>query len=321
MLHFALHGYGVSLDVRAPQLLPVAGAILAPMLEDHLPVRSTIEGAVLPYDEADVLRHVASDAERLEEVDPLLELYRSRDGERFWLVDERWGLCEINLLKRSFRSWILAEPSCDAVRLFESVIWWPMSHLLRGFGLHLIPAAALGTAGKGVLILSPFDVGPEVQAVADAGVGVIAQRWTVLRQEADERVSLLWLPGRTELTPAPRLLSSGPADASGWVDAAAGRTCHHAYCDLVLVVEPMRRTQASDTPVTAAAARELLKQIWPIPQLSAGASPTAPTHLLAAALAKTSPVHKVRLSRRGTDLAQMLVRPTAPAPLPLRAAA
>lgn len=309
-LTLSLHGHGVELSVRVPGVGRVASAILGPLIEPFLPNDPEIRGAVLPFKELDVLRQLSSDAVRIDDSDLLLELYRDpRGGERLWLVDERWGICEINLLRRSWKSWVLPAASIDAVRLFEAAVMWPMSQLLRCTGLHVIPAAAVGRNGRGVLILSPFDVGPELEAVSRAGVGVIGQRWTALREEPDGRVSLLSIPGRIEQAPAPRLLSAGPMGQAAWVDLAAGRPCHQAYCELILLVEPMRRTEATARAMTAIEAREQLRLLWPIPQLSAGASATVATNMLSANLARTCSVQSVRLSRNGQDLARLLVRP------------
>lgn len=313
-LTLSLHGHGIELSARVPSVARVATAILGPLVEPFLPEAPEIRGIVLPYEESDVLRQLSPDAVRLDEPDLLLELYRDpRGGERVWLVDGRWGICEINLLKRAWKSWVLPEASIDAVRLFEATVMWPIAQLLRSTGLHVIPAASLGKNGRGVLILSPFDVGPELEAVSSAGVGVIGQRWTALREEPDGRVSLLSVPGRTEQARAPRLLSEGPMGQAAWVDLAAGHPCQQAYCELVLLVEPMRRSLAAVTALTAIEAREQLKLLWPIPQLSGGASATVTTNQISTTLARTCSVQRVRLSRNGADLARLLVRPGAAA--------
>jgi hypothetical protein len=313
-LTLALHGHGIELSVRVPAVQRVASTILADLVEPFLPAEPEIRGWVLPFEESTVLRQLSSDAVRVQDADLLLELYRDpRGGERVWLVDERWGISEINLLRRTWKSWILPQASIDAVRLFEAAVMWPMAQLLRGAGLHLIPGAAVGKGRRGALILSPYDVGPEIAAFAEAGVGIIGQRWVALREEPDGRVSLLSVPGRTEQAPAPRLLSAGPMGQAAWADLAVGRVCHHAFCELVLMVEPMRRSQASARPMTAVEAREQLRQFWPVPQLSAGSTPMVATNLLAANLARTASVHRVRLSRRGEDLVRFLVRPDAAA--------
>ena len=246
---------------------------------------SDIEGMVSPFAESDVLRHVSADAVRVEGIDPLLELYRS--GERFWLVDERWGLCELNLLKRSWRSWILADTPLDDRALFEASVLWPVAQLCRGRGLHLIPASAVGRDGRGVLILSPFDVKPELDALAGRGVGVIGRRWVCLRELAGGDVTLL-SPTRPSTPFACRLV-------------------------LVVVVEPMRRQQASVRPINATVGRETIKERWPLPLLGGGG-----VNRLAAVLARSCAVHRVRLGRSGDDLASMLVRPAA---APVRRAA
>ena len=306
----AVHGHGVALLIDPPAVAQAASGLLAPLVEPQLPGQPDVYGTVLAYEESDVMRHISSDAVRLEHVDPLLELYRdSEGGEKFWLVDERWGLCEINLLKRTWRSWIVPEPTCDVLRLVESAVLWPMAQLLRGFGLHLLPAVAVGRERKGVLILSPYEIGPELEALAEAGIGLIGQRWTAVREADFGRVELLGLPGRTQLCPAPRPLSAGPMGEPQWVDLSSdGRGCHHAFCEMVLLVEPMRRSRAGTEPLHPSAAREQLKQRWPMPQLSANRRAITPTNQLAARLSKICPVHRVRLSRDPQDLVRMLVR-------------
>ena len=38
--------------------------------------------------------------------DDLVDVYHDqRDGGRFWIVDDRWGMTELNLVKRRWRSW------------------------------------------------------------------------------------------------------------------------------------------------------------------------------------------------------------------------
>ena len=103
--------------------------------------------------------------------------------------------------------------------------------------------------------------------------------------------------------------SSTIAGQPVWVDLAAARTCHHAFCDVVLLVEPMRRSEALARPLSGMQARQRLKQCWPMPQLSAGSSAIAAINPIVAGLSRTCSVHRVRLSRCGEDLARLLVRP------------
>ena len=304
-----LHGHGVELTVHVPAVARAAAAILGPLVDPFLP-EAEVRGSVLPFTDR-VVRQLSGDAVRIDEPDLLLELYREPRGERLWVIDERWGICEINLLRRSWKSWVLPAPAIDAVRLFEAAVMWPMAQVLRASGLHVIPAAAVGKGGRGVLILSPFDVGPELEALASAGVGIIGQRWTALRSE-NGRISLLAMPGRIEHAPRPRLLSWGPMQPSAWMDLGTVRSCHQAGCELVLLVEPMRRTVASVTPLSQTEARNQLKLLWPIPQLSAGSSTTVP-NLFPATLARSCAVRRLRLSRDGADLARMLMESSAAA--------
>ena len=277
---FSCHGLPVGVIVDVPDLAAVATSRLAHARTPDAGDKAAVEGIVTAYRETEVLRHVCGDAVRVESPDPTIELYRDRGGERFWVVDERWGLCEINLLKRSWRSWVLDEPSLDATRVFEASVLWPLAQIARGSGTHLLPAAAVARDGRGVLIVAPFDVSPELAALADRGVRTLGRRWVSLRTGPDERP---WLSAA---------LGGGPS----------------AACELVLLVEPMRRATASAMPMSAAAGREQLKRAWPIPQLSAAAGP----NVLAAKLARSCPVHRVRLSQNGGDLARMLVAAATP---------
>ncbi|MBC7773235.1 MAG: hypothetical protein H7210_12120, partial [Pyrinomonadaceae bacterium] len=69
---------------------------------------SPITGVIRPYESEDVLKHVSPGAVPLQSPDDLMELYH--EDERFWLIDERWGMSELNLLKSQWRSWILPRP-------------------------------------------------------------------------------------------------------------------------------------------------------------------------------------------------------------------
>ena len=293
---YSLHGHGVSLLVEPPALRDAALAVLVDHAEGELPFAPAAEGCVLHFDESDVMRHVSADAVPVVEGDaayhPLYELFRSRDGGRWWVVDERWGLCEIDLVRRSWRAYVLPEPGLDAVRLFEAAVMWPLAQLLRPRGLHLVPAASLAVARpgrepRGILILGG-DAGPEVRAARDHDLRVVGQRWTALR-EADGGLELLALPGRTEL-------------GGRWHDAAAGNACRRATADLLLLAGPMRRGRASAVPVDTGAARRLVANAWPIPRLGASG-----TNDLAATLARRCRVHRAHLARDGGDLCRLLV--------------
>lgn len=82
------------------------------------PTVAPLSGAIQPYELEAVTRHLSPTARRLSE-GPLtvshdagpLEVYA--EDERFWLVDERWGMAEVNLLRGQWRSWVLPEPTID----------------------------------------------------------------------------------------------------------------------------------------------------------------------------------------------------------------
>src|SRR5687767_2130445 len=81
-----------------------------------------ISGMLWPYEQSHVLKHLSPAARRVATNSDLLELYE--DGERFWLVDDRWGIAEMNLLKGQWRSWILPTPAVDAVRCAQAAVLW-----------------------------------------------------------------------------------------------------------------------------------------------------------------------------------------------------
>ena len=299
---FQLHGHAVSLLVEPPAARSAALAVLDPLLVPALPAGTNVEveGLVLPYDEREVLRRVSADARPVIEgepqYDPAVELYRSPDAARWWLVDGRWGLCEIDLLARSFRSFVLPEPAVDAVRLFEQCVYWPLAQLLRGGGLHLIPGLGLARNGRGALILCRGDLDREARAAKRRGVDVLGQRWVALRETPDGTGAvLLPVPGRCL------------NDAGRYGDASSRTTSPGAGLDLVLVADPMRRGTAGESPLTTAEALRRVKDAWPLPPLhNAGPAATFP-----ARLARNRPVHRCHLDRAGTGLLDLVLGPAA----------
>src|SRR5689334_21220773 len=74
---------------------------------------SATVGSVQPYEEKDVLRHLSPKARRVKYPGISMEVFQER--ERFWVVDERWGLSQINLIKGQWRSWVLEKRAIDDV--------------------------------------------------------------------------------------------------------------------------------------------------------------------------------------------------------------
>ncbi len=282
--------------------------LFAPLLVSEWPDGfAPIEGLVEEYDADVVARHVSPQADRVAVFGDYAELWR--DGERCWLIDEGWGLTEINLLKRSWRSWILPQSDMNPIRTVEQAVIWPMSQVMMARGLALTPAASIVHKGRGVLILSPFSLEPELSMLLAAGHGLISQRWTAIREE-EGRAVLLQMPGRVERSPIPQLRSRaknaftmGPAQTE-WVDLSIGASsvCHYAWCDMVLVVEPGRRALPRMTMLTGASAAATVRRAWPMPDIG---------HMhrqaqLSTKLGQSAGVFQIELSRDPRALMRLL---------------
>ena len=112
---FSVHGLVVSVACKVPTLNIGIDAALGEFTVDDWPDGfSPIAGSIQPYDQNVVLRHLSPTATALPTADSAMEIYE--EGERFWIIDDRWGLAEMNLLKGQWQSWILPHPSrlpCD----------------------------------------------------------------------------------------------------------------------------------------------------------------------------------------------------------------
>lgn len=310
-----LHGLGVEISGCGELLRGYAEQLLLPFLVSDLPERPLpVTGQIRRYDEGEVLKCVSSRARRIPRLDPGLEVYQ--DGERFWAVDERWGICEIHLLTGRWRSWILPHPKADAVRIAEGAILWPMSQLLRLKGLHLLPAVAVAREGWGALLLAPFSIEPELTSLIQAGYRLIGQRWVALREQAG-RIELLRMPGVVERLGPPRLRRLAGVNPTRWenLDNEFPHALQHqAFCDAVILVEPGRRSAAHGNDLSAPEAQELLRCDWPILDLH-------PSRRLAHflnKLAQTCRCIQLQLSRQPDDLLVLLesLREHRPPPSP-----
>ena len=298
----SLHGLVVDLDCDVPALnVPIYSALGGFTVTEWPDGFMPITGTVRPYDETVVLRHLSPNAVAIAEV-PGMELYQ--DGERFWLIDDRWGLCEMNLLKGQWQSWILPEPAIEPMFIAELAVMWPLAQLVRNKGLHLLPAAAVAREGWGMLLISPFGIEPELTALAQAGYKLIGQRWTALREE-DGRVAMLHMPGAVERLPAPALRIGGVESNATWVNLTeefADSAQHHAFCDAVVMVEPGRRPLPRLRELHRANAVAAVRQSWPIielhPQRRHGQFPPK--------LAQICRCYHAQLSRKGMDLLYLI---------------
>lgn len=266
VVRLSVHGAGLLLRNEVASLDGALQQALEPFVTSHLPMgASPAEGCVRPYDSAEVNRCLSSNAISVSTDGGLSEVYG--DGERFWLIDDRWGIAEMNLLKGTWRSWILPEPMLDATAVAEMAVLWPMAQVLRSRGIHLMPAASVVRDGWGMLLIAPFSLEPELNALLSAGFKVIGQRWTVLREE-DGRIGMLHMPSPLQRNQSPRLASAVSAPA--WVDLASercGAMQNHGFCDTVLLIESGRRPLCYVRPIGPAVAVPALRRSWPIVEL------------------------------------------------------
>ena len=294
---FAVHGLGVELQASVSGLEPFVHRLLSTFAVPGLPPGfAPVHGTVRPYDEAEVMRHLSPAARALPSSHDLADVYQ--DGERFWMLDDRWGMLEINFLKAQWHSWVLPRPHVDPVRCAERAVLWPLAQLLRPRGLHLLPAVAAARDGWAFLLLCPFGGAPELTTLVRSGYKLIGQRWTAVREE-DGRLSLLHVPGMVEH--APKQLGLKPR----WADLTEqwpGAWRNHAFCDAVLVAEPGRRPHANIRQVDAASGPALLRRAWPIDELH----PSGRHSALPAKLAHLCRLAEVQLSRDPLELLPLL---------------
>ena len=319
---FALHGPPVELACSVPAVSEQIHRLFDPFAVTSWPAGfvQTV-GIVRPYAAEEVLRHVSPVARPFTGAEDLMEIYQ--DGDRFWLVDDRWGMAEVNMIRGQFRSWVLPNPRVDAVRCAELAVVWPLAQLLRAKGLYLLPAVSAVRDGWAVLLLCPFTLEAEMVALVRAGYKIIGQRWTAVREE-DGRLALLHLPGAVERSVVPRLRSTSDAAAaaperpgSAWTDlcdAYVGSWQNHAFCDAVLVAEGGRRATADLRDVDPANALNVLRRAWPIIELH----PNRRHGQLPAKIAQHTRVCELQLSRHARDLPALLeaLRETPPGYLP-----
>jgi len=305
---YAIHGLAMELRCDLPAVLGEIEAMFKPFEvtawpEGFIPVTGTVE----LFDAATVQKHVSPAAKRFSALNHSVELYQ--DNERFWLIDERWGMTELNLLKQSWRSWLLPMPTADATVCAETAVVWPLAQLLRAKGLHLLPAVSVSREGWGALIFSSFGIEPELSALARNGYQIIGQRWTAVREE-DGRLAMLHIPGWVERQTAPRLRYLGTEPMLGRLDLTrefAGAFQNYAFCNVALITEPGRRPQAHLRDLSHSAAINVLKKSWPMVDLH----PQRRAGQLAPKLALHCRCAELQLSRDPQDLLRLLegIRP------------
>lgn len=302
MLRICVHGTVVLLRCGLPSLRPTVARLLGSLSVSHVPDGLPIvEGELLPYDADAVSRHLSTTATRVAELSPLAELYR--ENERLWLVDDTWGLCEINLLRRQWRSWVLTGSSLDPVERVEAAVHLPLAHLLRTHGTHLVPAAGIAEGDAGALLLGSLSLEPELRALRRLGLALVGQRWLTIRNEPDG-LALLSMPGLCAVVPSPRHPSTPPKPSPRWVDLLA-EPCpsrHHAFCRSVLLIESVRQARAGATPLGKSALQQQLRERWPVFE----PTPARATAALLTALSRSTVGWRVQLSRNADESARLI---------------
>ncbi|HSI36241.1 MAG TPA: hypothetical protein VK986_21840, partial [Tepidisphaeraceae bacterium] len=263
----SVHGLAVDVACDIPAVLDEVRRVLWGFEADVAAGGPGVtSGQIRPYAQAEVVRSLSATAVPLATPGArgghAFELYQ--EGERFWLVDDRWGLCEINVMRGTWRSWVLPRPTLDPFRVMELAVLWPMAQLLRPRGLFLLPAVSVARSGSGVLILSPLNLEAELRTLIRAGFGVIGQRWSAARETPTGGIELLAFPGQIEREATARLREdgAGPDVESRWVDLTAeqdGVACASSPCGAVAVIEPSRRPSAHVSEVTSQRAADLLR--------------------------------------------------------------
>jgi hypothetical protein len=301
---FTLHGPAIEIACDVPAIAGQICSLFEPFAVSGWPrglVPTT--GIVRPYIQSEVLRYLSPKARPVASTSDLVEIFQ--DGERFWLVDDRWGMVEVNMLRGQFRSWILENPRLDPVRCAEMAILWPLAQLLRAKGLYLVPSVSVVRDGWAAMILCPFTFEAEIISLIRAGYKVIGQRWTAVREE-DGRLALLHVPGAIERSFIPRLRSSNsPPAESAWVDLSSeyiGSWQNHAFCDAILVAGSGRRDKAYIRDIDPSQSLDMLRRAWPIAELH----PNGRQGQLPLKLAQHTRVCELQLSRSPRDLLDLL---------------
>ena len=301
---FALHGSAIGISSAVPALAGQIEHLFGDFRVAQWPQRTVpVTGTIWPYEQSHVLKHLSQSARRVPTQSDLLELYE--DEERFWLVDDRWGIAEMNLMKGQWRSWVLPKPAIDETRVAQQAILWPMAQLLRARGIYLVPAASVAFADRSFLVISPFGLEPELTTLIRGGYRIIGQSWTAIRED-EGRFSLLNMPGEVErpIPPGMRLAGSGEATPT-WTDLMrefCGVEQHHGWCDAVLIATAGRRVTASVRPLDRGTAAQVLRGAWPIFELH----PSRRHGQLPARLAQKVPCYQLKLSREPRDLLRIL---------------
>jgi hypothetical protein len=271
---FFIHGPAATIANSCPDLDERIQFFLRPFASTAQPKTAATRGEIRPFDLAEVVRSLASAAVSSRQSDDLVDIYSL--AERSWLLDDRWGMCEINLLKRRWQSWILPRPSLDPVRLTEAAVLWPMAQLLRLRGIELIPAISVERRGWGALILSPYAITGEISRLVRAGYRVIGQRWTALVPQHG-RIVLRHVPGVVESLDTQNKLIGRETTWTDLLVQYPWSTAQLSSCDAVFVITSGRRGTSHGRVVAASESPSLLRRHWPLADLPLNRSRLQPT--------------------------------------------
>ena len=120
----AIHGPAVDLDCSVPFLDESLDLLLGDFAVTGWPqalVPTT--GIIRPYDEGDVLSRLPASARHIQHTSDSIDVFE--ENNRYWIVDDRWGMTEIDLPARQWRSWIIPQPNLDPYRVAELSALWP----------------------------------------------------------------------------------------------------------------------------------------------------------------------------------------------------
>jgi hypothetical protein len=297
-VHYSIHGHGIELRSDVQSLDETTAREMSNFVTDDLPEKSSpIRGLVKRFTQHEVLRHLPPTAMRLSSDDDLREIYQQ--DHRFWLIDDHWGICEINLLKSTWRSWILSDARANEMEIFEHAVLWPIVQLLRPRGLCILPAAAVVRDGWGALILSSFNIEPELSALVHAGFRMVGQRFAAVRDHGGN-VEMLHMPGHVE-----RTVRTDIGAETQRVDLTAefcGSSCPKAACETVMLVAPGRRPLSHLQRISPSNAVGAIRRAWPIAELH----PQRRQGQLPLRMAKRCRVFDVQLSRNPKDLLSLM---------------
>ncbi len=308
-LKYAIHGHPVEIslsDAIAPQLPPLGDSLRTMLGEwavsSHPGLRAPVSGTIRPFVREEVSRYLSPTATRVSSPNDLIEIYQ--ENERFWLINDHWGMCEINVLRATWRSWIIPETILDPACIVDGAVLWPIAQLLRPRGISLVPSAAITRDGWAALLLSQISLEPELTQLVRAGYRVIGQNWTAL-QEHSGGVELLHMPGQVDRSPARmpgmRIAPIQRVDLRGeFIGCGASR----AHCNAVMLIASSRRPISGLRHVVATNAPGALRRAWPIAELH----PHRRQGRLLTKLSQQTPLFELQLTRNPRDIFDLLDR-------------